>query len=149
MKQISKYFTWQEAITSAKATEIKDPNLPSIEQTKHILIAASNLDLIREKVGPINVLSWYRSPTTNRAVGGATNSAHMDGWAIDCYSNTLTPLELCEIASKSGVVFDQIIHEYGKWMHISFHPDSRGQLLTKFAGPYKKGLLSEALYKIS
>jgi hypothetical protein len=41
-----------------------------------------------------------------------------------------------------------MIHEYGRWMHISFAPEMRQQSLTiyKPEGKYKMGILTEAEY---
>jgi hypothetical protein len=72
----------------------------------------------------------------------------MDGWAIDCSSSAHTPYEVCQLVLKAGIKFDQMIHEYGRWMHISFAPEMRQQELTiyKPEGKYKLGILTEAQY---
>jgi hypothetical protein len=72
----------------------------------------------------------------------------MDGWAIDVSCSKLTPYQLCQEVKKSGMKFDQIIHEFGRWMHISFAPEMRQQELTIFKpeGKYKAGILTEAEY---
>jgi len=38
---------------------------------------------IRNEFGPLQVNSWYRPPGINRAVGGAPNSRHINGDAVD------------------------------------------------------------------
>ena len=83
-----------------------------------------------------------------RSVGGAAKSSHMDGWAIDCSSKSLSPIEMCKKVQEAGIKFDQMIHEYGRWMHISFAPEMRNQTLTIFKpeGKYKPGILTEAEY---
>jgi hypothetical protein len=83
------------------------------------------------------------------AVGGSKVSSHMDGWAIDCSSSAHTPYALCQFVIKAGIKFDQLIHEYGRWMHVSFAPEMRQQSLTiyKPEGKYKIGILTEAEYK--
>lgn len=43
---------------------------------------------LRDQVGAIKVLSWYRSRAHNKAVGGAKESTHVYGMALD-----LRPLE--------------------------------------------------------
>ena len=58
----------------------------------------------------------------------------------------MTPYELCKRVIGMNIDFDQIIYEYGRWMHISFDPANRKEVLTKFEGPYKKGLLTEEEY---
>lgn len=147
MGKISKYFDWSEVTVSAKAASLGLNNVPSLAISKTCIVTASKMDVVREALNsPVKVLSWYRTPEVNKAVGGATNSAHMLGYAIDCTSTIMTPLKLCKFVVDMGIDFDQIIHEYGKWMHISFDPQNRKSLLTKFSGPYKKGLLTEQEY---
>jgi hypothetical protein len=87
-------------------------------------------------------------PDVNVAVGGSKVSSHMDGWAIDCSSSVHTPYALCQLVIKAGIKFDQMIHEYGRWMHISFAPEMRQQVLTiyKPEGKYKVGILTEVEY---
>jgi hypothetical protein len=43
--------------------------------------------------------------------------------------------------AKSGLTYDQLIHEHGTWVHISFDPRSRGQKLTIDALGTRAGLL--------
>jgi hypothetical protein len=96
----------------------------------------------------MRVNSWLRLPDVNLAVGGSKVSSHMDGWAIDCSSSAHTPYDLCQLVLKAGIKFDQMIHEYGRWMHISFAPEMRQQELTiyKPEGKYKPGIWTEAEY---
>lgn len=144
---ISKYFSWKEVIYSPKAEKIGDPNLPSMIITKNCMRAAAELDKIREVLGPIKVNSWYRSPAVNKAVGGSETSAHLLGWAIDIVSPGMSAYDFaCAIAKLDNIEYDQLIHEYDSWVHISFDPRKRAQKLTKFDGPYKSGLLTRKQY---
>jgi len=61
----------------------------------------------------------------------------MDGFACDFNAVGLTPREVCRRIVKAGVKFDQLILEGvssrnpdGAWVHISFAPEMRGQVLT-------------------
>lgn len=144
--KLSEHFSWEEAIKSDKAVELGFANLPDAKTSGNIYIAASKLEEIRKEVGPILINSWYRSQEVNKAIGGVTQSAHCSGYAIDCRSTVLSPLLLCKKVASMGIEFDQIIHEYGKWMHISFDPRNRGQLMTKFSAGYIMGLLTEEQY---
>jgi hypothetical protein len=112
-------------------------------------VAAQKLEQLRAITGPLRINSWLRLPAVNVAVGGSKVSSHMDGWAIDVSSTKLTPYQLCQEVKKAGIKFDQIIHEFGRWMHISFAPEMRQQELTIFKpeGKYKAGILTEAEYK--
>ena len=145
-KPLSEHFTWEEAVRSEKADRMGYPNLPDNKAVSNIIVTASKLEEVRKLVGPIIITSWYRSPALNKAIGGVTTSAHTTGNAVDCHVDGMTALELCKKVAASGIQFDQIIHEYGTWMHISFDERMRGMLLTKFESGYKEGLLTKAQY---
>jgi putative chitinase len=104
-------------------------------------MAAIGMEQVRALLGKsISVNSWIRLPAVNVAVGGSKVSSHMDGWAIDFVSPFGTPYAVCKAIEASGIKFDQMIHEYGKWTHISFAPEMRQQKLTIF-NPQKKYLI--------
>jgi putative chitinase len=86
---------------------------------------------VRDLLGhPIFISSGYRSPILNRRVGGAKLSDHMFGKAADFTCRGLgTPLEVCRAIAASNIIFDQLIYE-GTWVHISFSPTPRCQVLT-------------------
>ena len=145
---LSEHFTLEEATHSDTAIRQGIDNQPSTLQLENMKTAAKNLELVRAVTGPLNVNSWLRLPAVNVAVGGSKISSHMDGWAIDVSSSKLTPYQLCQEVLKAGIKFDQMIHEYGRWMHISFAPEMRQQSLTIFRpdNKYKSGILTEAEY---
>ena len=94
---------------------------------------------------PIKVNSAYRSPKVNAAVGGVSNSAHALGWAVDFTCAEFgSPFEVCQAIAKSGIAFDQLIHERRVWCHLSFEPRNRRQLLTLpvSGSKYLKGLIA-------
>jgi hypothetical protein len=88
----------------------------------------------------VTVNSGYRSPGVNQAVGGAKNSAHLSGLAVDfnCYGFG-APKAVCRAIAESDLSFDQLIEE-GHWVHISFDARRRRQVLTKAGGGYRRGL---------
>ena len=145
---LSEHFTLDEATYSETAVRMHIDNQPSEQQLSNMKIAANHMEMVRSATGPLRVNSWLRLPAVNEAVGGSKISSHMDGWAIDCSSSAHTPYELCQLVKKAGIKFDQMIHEYGRWMHISFAPEMRQQELTIFKpeGKYKPGILTEAEY---
>jgi putative chitinase len=126
------------------------PNQPSTLQLENMKHAAEQLEKVRALLGkPMHVNSWLRLPDVNVAVGGSKVSSHMDGWAIDfTCAGFGTPLEVCKAIEASGIKFDQMIHEFARWTHISFAPEMRGQKLTIFRpeNKYKPGILTEAEY---
>lgn len=146
--QLSEHFSLEEATYSETAVRLGINNQPDERQLGNMKSAAAQLEAVRALSGPMRVNSWLRLPEVNVAVGGSKVSSHMDGWAIDCSSSKHTPYELCQMVKKAGIKFDQMIHEYGRWMHISFAPEMRQQELTIFKpeGKYKAGILTEAEY---
>lgn len=146
--QLSEHFSLDEATYSETAVRLGISNQPSEKQLENMKIAAAGLEQLRAVSGPLHINSWLRLPEVNVAVGGSKVSSHMDGWAIDVSSTKFTPIQLCHEVEKLGIKFDQIIHEFGRWMHISFAPEMRQQKLTIFKpeGKYKPGILTEAEY---
>lgn len=146
--QLSEHFSLDEATYSETAIRLGINNQPDDRQLGNMKIAAEHLEAVRAVTGALRVNSWIRLPDVNVAVGGSKISSHMDGWAIDCSSSSHTPYELCQMVLKAGIKFDQMIHEYGRWMHISFAPEMRQQSLTIFKpqGKYVSGILTDEEY---
>lgn len=122
---ISKNVTYAEATRSQTAKRLGIDNTPSeaiIETMK--LTAEKVFQPLREKLGPIRISSFYRSPDLNRAIGGSRSSQHMKGEAIDCSGINVTNKELFNTACDLEE-FDQLIWEFGTldepdWIHISY-----------------------------
>lgn len=146
--QLSDHFSLEEATFSETAVRLGINNQPSTVQLENMKHAAQGLEQVRTETGPLRVNSWLRLPDVNVAVGGSKVSSHMDGWAIDVSSSKHTPYELCKAVKEAGIKFDQMIHEYGRWMHISFAPEMRQQELTIYRpeNKYKPGILTEEEY---
>ena len=125
-------------------------NQPDERQLENMKKAAAGMEQVRALLGKsISVNSWIRLPEVNVAVGGSKVSSHMDGWAIDftCkgFGDTYA---VAQALAKSDIKFDQLIHEFGRWVHVSFAPEMRQQKLTIF-NPQKKylpGILTEDEY---
>ena len=146
---LSEHFTLEEATYSETAIRLGINNQPSEQQLENMKTTAKGMELVRTAAGgPLRINSWLRLPDVNVAVGGSKVSSHMDGWAVDVSSTKHTPYELCQLVKKAGIKFDQMIHEYGRWMHISFAPEMRQQELTIYRpeNKYKSGILTEEEY---
>jgi hypothetical protein len=83
---------------------------------------------------PITITSAYRNPEVNRLVGGVPTSKHALGLAADLVCPAFgAPLDIARAIAASGIGFDQVIHEYGRWVHVGLAIEGnapRGQLLT-------------------
>ena len=148
---LSEHFSLEEATTSETATRLGINNQPNEQQLENMKKAAEGMEKVRALLSKaIHVNSWLRLPEVNVAVGGSKVSSHMDGWAIDFVCKDFgNPLAVCKAIEAAGIEFDQMIHEYATWTHISFAPEMRGQKLTIFRpeGKYKIGLLSKEEYE--
>lgn len=106
------------------------------------------LEPLRGKTSSITITSGYRPLWLNRLVGSADNSQHVQGLAADFVIANLSPLETCLLIQKLELPFDQLIHEFGEWVHVSVAPTGekpRGMAMTavhelgKVA--YRRGIL--------
>lgn len=108
----------------------------------------------RDALGPIFISSGYRPTDLNRAIGGSPTSAHIDGCAADISVVGHSPMEVAQWFAESDVPFDQVIHEFGQWVHVGMaRPGAtpRRELLTAVRTPgrthYLRGIhsVSDAL----
>lgn len=130
-----KFFTIQELTKSTTAQQKGIKNIPSKEQEQNLIALIENvLDPLREAYGkPIVVTSGYRCPALNKAVGGASNSQHLYGYAADIRSVSDSKEEnkkLFDLVRQLNLPFDQLINEYDyDWVHVSYSNRNRRQIL--------------------
>lgn len=135
LNKLSDHFTWQEMTVSATAARLGMKNVPPAVVQDTLILTADYMERVRTLLGnrPIIVLSGYRSPAVNRAVGGSASSAHMSGHAVDFIcpgfgSARQVALHLAKVLPPDS--YDQIIEEFDQWVHIGWGPRKRGQQLT-------------------
>jgi len=69
---------------------------------------------------PITVNSGYRSPVLNKAIKGAANSQHLKALACDFICPKFgSPKKIAEAVMAANLNYDQLILEFGRWVHIS------------------------------
>ena len=137
MTKLSEHFTLEELTFSSTAQRKQIDNEPPAEVLENMKRLAAGLEEVRAALGnkPMRINSGYRSPKLNRAVGGARLSAHMAGYAADFVCPDFgSPLKIVKALAATGIQFDKLIQE-GTWVHISFAPEARRQLLTAHFGP--------------
>lgn len=86
---------------------------------------AFNLERLRHAIGdrPVRILSWYRTPSYNKKVGGASQSQHMQACATDHSQQWVAGIKN----------FDRIANRvfrrggFGQYPGGSRHLDSRGR----------------------
>jgi zinc D-Ala-D-Ala carboxypeptidase len=135
--QLTKNFTLEEFTDSQTAARQGINNIPppSSHERKGIQRTAEVMEKVRTILGdkPILISSGYRSSPVNKAVGGSTSSAHMSGLAADFSCPGFgTPLQICKKLhphmKELGV--DQLIHEYGTWVHLGLSDTPRHMAMT-------------------
>ena len=114
-----KYFTINELTRTSTGLD----NTPSKSELTNLEYLVNNvLDKVREIYGkPIKVNSGYRSKLVNKKVGGASNSQHTKGEAVDITGGNKTENKMIYEIIKNLGKYDQLINEYDySWIHISY-----------------------------
>jgi uncharacterized protein YcbK (DUF882 family) len=135
-KLLSNHFSLEEFTTSQTAAREGIDNTPDATVLRNLRTLAEALERVRTALGdkPIVISSGYRSKALNSAIGGSSASAHMTGLAVDFIVPTFgTVLQTAKAISACGLGGDQLIYEYGRWVHLGLAAPGkspRGQLLS-------------------
>lgn len=130
---LTTHFSLEELTVSQTAARRGIDNTPSPEVFQNLKLLAVTLERVRELfASPVLISSGYRSPLLNKMVGGGKGSAHMSGLAVDfTIPSWGPPLAIAKRIAESTLSFDQLIHEYGSWVHLGLSGEMlRRQLLT-------------------
>jgi len=143
--QLSPHFSLDEFIHSQVASRYGIDNTPPAELMPTLQRTAQGLERIRLLTGVLVISSGYRCSQLNKRTGGVPGSQHVRGEAADVTVPGWSPEELARVILdyQAAVGFDQLILEYpgpGGWVHVSFTNEPRGEVLTKTAKGYQKGL---------
>jgi hypothetical protein len=142
---LTDHFTLEELVASQLAARRRLDNRPGPAELANLRRVAALLEQIRALVGgPLTVSSGYRSPAVNAAVGGARNSAHLQGLAADITAPGIAPKALAALVRDSDIQFDQLIYE-GTWVHVGLSAGAlRREVLTATFAPggvvYSQGI---------
>lgn len=134
---LSENLTLSEVIRSESAKRYQITNMPTDEHLSNLKLLATNIfQPIRDHFNvPIRISSGYRSAALNKKIGGAANSQHSTGQAIDIdmIGTEVTNADIFNFV-KDNLKFDQLIWEFGNdtepdWVHISYAKKPRKQIL--------------------
>ena len=122
--KISKYFSKLECTRSTTAARLGIKNEPDEDQWNNINLFMNNcMDKIRELFNaPIVPNSVFRSAELNAKIGGSKTSMHMEGLACDFVVPGVSVANAVKRIIDSGIEFDQVIDEYGSWVHVGWRP---------------------------
>lgn len=132
--RLSKNFTLEEFLVSQTAVRHGLDMTPPPEVIENLQrLVTDGLQPLRDHVDAgIYINSGYRSPQLNSMIGGSKTSAHMRGDAADIRVTGLTPLEVSKLIVELGLPFDQVINEFGAWVHWGMADILRGEQLTAY-----------------
>ena len=145
MIKLSEHFTVNEFEQSDYAARHDLVNSMDKGQTESAChLCESLLEKVRTHFdAPVIISSGYRCPELNTKIGGSVASQHMFGEAADIKVVGYSAFDVAYyIAYESGLDFDQVIHEFGSWTHISttIRYANRGDILTITKQGTEKGI---------
>lgn len=132
MTNYPKNFSREELLHSNAASRLGIENTPdSSEIEQNMLKTALFLQKVRDEITKttgedrgIKVLSCYRCPKLNVAVGGSKTSAHKLGLAADIVVEGWSVERLAKLIV-DNFSFDQVILEFAQWVHVGIATKER------------------------
>lgn len=125
MTKLSEHFSLSEFTISQEAARRGLDNTPTPEIVENMKALCENiLEPLRTALGPVVVTSGYRAPAVNVSIGGAQNSQHTEGKAADIH---IPGVDLKTVFNYifRNLSFDQVIYEFGQWVHVSYDANKR------------------------
>lgn len=114
----SKWFCWREVFQHG--SELRYP--PNFSVFGHAVVLAHRLVHYRERAGvPFRVTSWYRDTEANRRAGGAPNSWHLTGGAMDFVPES----KFAEVARDLDKNWEGGLGIYSGYIHVDIGPFRR------------------------
>lgn len=144
--KLTDHFELEELVASQIATRRRIDNRPGPAEVVNLRRVAELLEQVRALIdAPVEISSGYRCPMLNLAIGGAKNSAHVQGLAADINVRGTSSRALAVLIRDSDIQFDQLIFE-GTWVHIGLAVGKpRRQVLTATFAPggvvYSQGIV--------
>ena len=130
--KLTPHFSLEELVNSDTATRLGIDNTPTVEVIDNLTFLANELEYVRTILGhPMLISSGFRCYALNDHLGSNRTSSHTKGLAVDFICPSFgNPRSVCDAIIAANVNYDQLILEFGRWVHLSFHPeDPRNQAL--------------------
>ncbi len=150
--KLTEHFSLEELTLSDTAVRLGIDNEPSAEIRANLEVLAKGLEQIRRALKhPVLIRSGYRCERLERVLCAKDfaawcgrhgrdakkawpeyfdRKAHPRGYAADFVCPAFgAPVEIVRKLNAAKLRFDQLIEE-GTWVHVSFDPRLRGELLT-------------------
>lgn len=123
--KLSPHFSLEELTHSNTATRLGIDNTPTVEIIDNLTYLAGELEYVRNILGhPMLVSSGFRCHVLNNHLGSKRTSSHTKGLAVDFICPSFgNPHSVVSAIVAANVNYDQVILEYDRWVHLSFHPD--------------------------
>ena len=125
MGDVSKNFSMSEFLVSQTAARLGKEIVPDRDEENYLrLLIKQTMQPIRDMLdAPVIITSGLRPKWLNELIGGSRTSQHMRGQAADFRVVGMEPYAVCmKIAENEDIPYDQLIHEFGSWIHISYVP---------------------------
>ena len=121
MTNLTPHFTLEELTASETAERNGWDNSPNDAELANLTRLADLLEQVKVVLGgkPIMISSGLRTKKVNDAVGSKDTSQHRLGCAADFRVPGMTPDQVVRALVISSINYDQVISEFGRWVHIS------------------------------
>jgi zinc D-Ala-D-Ala carboxypeptidase len=128
---LSPHISYTEFVRSRVATRRGIANIPDAESVANgVMLCSIVLEPIRALFGrPVRISSGYRCPELNALIGGSSSSQHMRGEAADLEVDGMDVPDVFWAILDSDIPFDQLINEFGEWIHVSYRVNPRREAL--------------------
>ncbi len=143
--RLSKNFTLEEFTRSQTAERFGIDMTPPkfiVDNLRRLVKAC--LQPLRDEAGPMYISSGFRPLELNSRIGGSKTSAHVMGNAADFTVTKMSPFDTADLIVAMELPFDQVIHEFGRWVHLGVADILRGEQLTAYRTDkvrYTKGIV--------
>lgn len=115
--KLTKHFTYEELTH----TDTGLPNVPDKWQLHMLYHVSDKLERVRRLCGfPIPISSGFRSVEVNDAVGGVSNSLHLDGRAVDIPTSNMSVSKVEHLVDALWRENPVELIEHASYVHVAF-----------------------------